>query len=733
MSATVTGTAIVILLITVVLDILVMRNLICLLIALIIWCKKRKKSRKWDPRSPLVGLYMKNKLKFYRKKQALLDENGFIDGDRGSMADVEKQEGKDVSNFQYDDTDAERHDKLREEAEARRQALIHKMRSTVGSNGFTEASRPNRRHRMLNDQDEMGDLDRPAFQRNLTKDEIDRLIAENPELEEELENERHKWLEFGQEDEDNINPLSDYNTLLVAKMQKGYDGKGEDKIDRININNFRTKKFAKELEKIEEERQNEMKELEMDHLEATGKAVVLPGKGINGRPIRKKIKRKKKGKKKGKMFILDTPYGKAKYYKRRRSPPSISEETGVMFQSHKNLDKKTRSKANRLHGIDEQDELNKSDNNSSVVEGNEVIFETGFGPNKKIDSDSDDIEEGDMVFYNKDDMTNFSKNLGLNKLKSRLSFMSKKSKGRRTAEGFGDDLDPDEEAHSHMGHSMSQSPRRKFVQKKTDRKRKKKKGKKKTTRSISSIGSFKKRRTISIRDAVSSIRSDSRQGDFDDYTSEEDNPNDRSGLLSNYANQKSYRKNNSRSPKKRNNKWISNKKHNLNDTMSSGRKSFRSTNNLSLILPRYKKKLKRHNVIRKKAPKKVLTSTGSPYEEYLPKRFREYKNEDPRMSKDSNKLHIDDSKLMDMQKRYGSRQSRYDKGNLDVSQTIPKNSASDHKKMNFYADKNDTVRKSHRKMKSSINNFGKILGLEYHIDLGSDIEVLNAGVLQNEE
>ena len=69
---------------------------------------------------------------------------------------------------------------------------------------------------MFKDPDEMGNLDRPEFQRNLMKDEIDHLIAENPEFEEELENERHKWLEIGEED--NINPLSDYNTLLVTKM-----------------------------------------------------------------------------------------------------------------------------------------------------------------------------------------------------------------------------------------------------------------------------------------------------------------------------------------------------------------------------------------------------------------------------------------------------------------------------------------------------------------------------------
>ena len=53
------------------------------------------------------------------------------------MADLEKQEGKDVSNFQYDDANAERHDRNREEA--KRQAL--NMGSTVGSNGLTETLR----------------------------------------------------------------------------------------------------------------------------------------------------------------------------------------------------------------------------------------------------------------------------------------------------------------------------------------------------------------------------------------------------------------------------------------------------------------------------------------------------------------------------------------------------------------------------------------------------------------
>ena len=191
------------------------------------------------------------------------------------------------------------------------------------------------------------------------------------------------------------------------------------------------------------------------------------------------------------MFILDTPYGKAKYYKRRRSSPSISEENVVMFQSHKNLDKKTRSKANRLHGIEEQDELSKSSILSSVVEGDEVIFENGFGPNNIVDSDQDNLEEGNMVFYNKDDITNFSKNLDINKLKSRLSFLSNQSKDRRPAKGFCNNLSFNEGSYCHTG-SMSETPRRKFVQKKTDRMRKKKKGNKKTNSSALSIDFLRK-------------------------------------------------------------------------------------------------------------------------------------------------------------------------------------------------------------------------------------------------
>lgn len=665
--------------------------------SLILWCKlkKRQNINKWDPRGPLVGLYLKRKLRFYKGKQ-IESENGFMDGDRGSVDAGEKQTGRDMSVFQVDETNVERRTQLRDDAENRRRELLTKMRSTVGSNGFTEASKHTRRHRQLDDQDDMGMIQPVAFQRNLTKEEIDQLIAENPELEEEFENERQRWLEFGEHDANNINPLSDYNTLLVSKMQKGYDKDANTMVDK-----FRSKDFKQHLEKIEEERQNEMKELEMDHLEATGKAVVVPAEhNLTGRPVRKKIKRKKKGKKKGKMFILDTPYGKAKYYKRPRSPPSISEDSsgGMMFQNRKNLDKNHRAKADKLHGIDERDELGNSINDSSMVEGNEVFFETGFGPNKEAISDEDEMDEADMVYYNKEDVTNFSKNLGLNKIQSRLSLMNfRKSQEGKTASAFSNELE-DDEAQIETGFNEV-SPKRKFVQKKTDRKRDKRKTnrKHKKTQSIASLDSYRKR-NISIREGISSLGSASRYDDSDgELTSEEDNPNDRSGLLSNYG--RSKPKNPQKRKIKRKNKWVEGTQK-LNETTNSARKSFRSTNNLSLVLPRYKRKLKRNNIIRKKPAQKPIFSTGSPYEEYLPDRFKEYNN--------SNDLNM--SRNSSRQPQNVLRVSKQERQILEAERNYGTKPPKSNNHINFFKDINQKLRKSKKKLSSPGSNFGKFNG-----------------------
>lgn len=78
-----------------------------------------------------------------------------------------------------------------------------------------------------------------------------------------------------------------------------------------------------------------------------------------------------------------------------------------------------------------------------MVEGDAVMFETGLGPHHFNDSDGDDQDETDMVVYNKDDMTNFSKSLGLNKLQSRLSLVN----WRKPQDKLLTDEVEDEEAH----------------------------------------------------------------------------------------------------------------------------------------------------------------------------------------------------------------------------------------------------------------------------------------------
>lgn len=92
------------------------------------------------------------------------------------------------------------------------------------------------------------------------------------------------------------------------------------------------------------------------------------------------------------------------------------------------------------------------------------MFETGFGPNKVIESDGDEMDEADMVFYQKDDMTNFSKNLGINKLKSRLSLMN----FRKPQDKLDDQPDGIENSQPHFGtaENFSPGPKRKFIQKK---------------------------------------------------------------------------------------------------------------------------------------------------------------------------------------------------------------------------------------------------------------------------
>lgn len=627
------------------LEILVYRILICVVIALIIWCRKRTEEKKlqkyleivikkycsdkWDAKAPLGGFAFKSKNKL-GKGGEIDSENRFLDGDHGSMKNLEHETGRDISHFQYDDNN-ENAMKLREDAEAKRLALIQKMRSTNNSNAFTETeSKAKRRRRMLNDPDgvidDMSNLNRPAFQRELTKDEIERILAENPEIAQEFDNERQRWLEYGEEDPNNVNPLSDYNTLLVAKMQKGYDNKADDLVD-----NFRNKDFNKKLAKIEEERLNELDDLELDKLEMQGKAVAFSN--AEGVLVRKKIKKKKKGKKKGKVFILDTPYGRAKFYKRKPSPPPI-EENNVMFQSQLNLDKKTRAKAKKLHSMGRKDsDVDKS--GSSIVEADEVMFDTGFGPNKDIESDGDEMDEQDMVIYNKDDMTQFSKNLGINKMKSRLTLMNFRHSQERLSTGeFDENMEEDDEAQ--FDNANSPGPKRKLIQKNKDRKKKKKR----KTKSISDNHSIKRREINAF--AAGSVNSDFESNSEHDLTSEEDNPNDKSGLLSFVDGKKNNSKKKGKITKK--NKWVSKNK----DTEFLGRKSYIDTGNLSMILPRYKSQMRRSKLVRKKKlPKKVITTNGSPYEEYLPARFRDKTHEEMNNSKLSAREHRPRRELME--------------------------------------------------------------------------------------
>ena len=660
-------------------------------------------SEKWDANAPLGGFHLKSHKKLGKVEDMESDER-FMDGDRGSLKDVEHETGKDRGFYQNEDTNAEQLEKTRHDADARRLALLNKMRSTTGSNAFTETTSKARRKRrklrdpdgVFADQDDMSNMDRPFFQRNLTKDEIDKILRENPEIAEEFDNERQRWLEFGEEDPNNINPLSDYNTLLVSKMQKGYDKKADDL-----IHNFRNKDFDKKLEKIEEERQKELEELEMDKLEMQGQAVAFSSS--TGVIVRKKIKRKKKGKKKGKMFILDTPYGTAKFYKRRPSPPPV-EDRNVMFQNQKNLDKKTKAKANKLHGAIKEESFDKR-SGSSIVEGDEVMFETGFGPNKLIESDEDEFEEGDMVFYNKDDLTNYSKNLGLNKLKSRLSLMNFEQSSLRRSGAFSTEGIEDNEARLETTDRNSPGPKRKLIQKRTKKKRK--------TKSISSQHSFRKNNTISVRSAISSLGSAySDEDSYNEYTSEEDNPNDRSGLLSFMPGRNERPNRPTKKGKiKKKNKWMSDKKL---DLQKSGRKSFRVTGNLSLILPRYKRKMKRNRVVRKRqAPQKLELSTGSPYQEYLPARFKDIRIEDLNSSKLShkNKGKNRDIKIEELSAAYV------------LSPSIPLTSArpplsgnSANRHLNFYGKKSATPSKNDEVIKSATS-----LGVKSkikHLDFG---------------
>jgi len=250
---------------------------------------------------------------------------------------------------------------------------------------------------------------------------------------------------------------------------------------------------------------------------------------------------------------------------------------------------------------------------SSIVEDEEVMFETGFGPKQHLDSDNN-TEENDMVYYNKDDMTNFSKGLGVNKLQSRLSLMSMSHQSNpHSKHSVDDDSSEDNEAvvtHKRIVEDQEGEPRRMLIQKRSSKNRK--------SLNVSDIRDSRNKKSARSVISMSSVYT----GDDDEDTSEEDNPNDRSGLLDDI---RDPMKLHTRRRSKKTNKWVSNKKAN----MSTGRKSFRDSGSLSLVLPKFKSKMKRNKLIhKKKKAQPMIVSTGSPYEEYLPARFRDVKMDD---------------------------------------------------------------------------------------------------------
>ena len=117
LSSTIAAYCIILLAVIVVLDIFVIRNIFWFLISLILWCRKRKEekklqkyleivikkywSEKWNSKIPLGGLDFKTK---HKLKPYLESDGNFVDGERESARDFERETGKDQSVFQYDET-----------------------------------------------------------------------------------------------------------------------------------------------------------------------------------------------------------------------------------------------------------------------------------------------------------------------------------------------------------------------------------------------------------------------------------------------------------------------------------------------------------------------------------------------------------------------------------------------------------------------------------------------------
>ena len=272
-------------------------------------------------------------------------------------------------------------------------------------------------------------------------------------------------------------------------------------------------------------------------------------------------------------------------------------------------------------------------------------------------------------------------------LKSRISLINfRKSQEKINKNQFDDDIE--ENPHFETADNFSPGPKRKFIQKK-------KKKTKRKNHSISSQNSFRRNKTISIRSAVSSLDSVNSYDSDDQYTSEEDNPNDRSGLLSFATGIKGKPKHSKTKPKLKNkNQWVDSKE--KQDTKSRRKKLFRSSANLSLVLPRIKNRMKRSKLIRKKKrPDNIILSNGSPYEEYLPARFRDYKGEEL----NSSKIHFQNKarENIELPSAYIVSPS------VPISSKPPKSVQSSNKELNFYNKKSGKT-----KQRSNIDHVEEI-------------------------
>lgn len=151
---------------------------------------------------------------------------------------------------------------------------------------------------------------------------------------------------------------------------------------------------------------------------------------------------------------------------------------------------------------------------------------------------------------------------------------------------------------------------------------------------------------------------------------------------------------------RRKNKWI-NKDRNL-----IGRKSFNNTNNLSLVLPKYKNRMKRTKIIRKvgKSAHKNIITSSSPYEEYLPARFIDVNRNEITNSKTVENFNKKEPKQIELPSVYGL------SPNLPINSSKPPRDKSEQKHLSFYGSgrkhkRGDTVQSSDSyNTKSGLNN-----------------------------